>query len=80
MPWRWMTSGNIYDPYAGQADLEAKLLRHVSSAFREDPLRVLRVARFGRTLCSLWFSNCLGNPTNMMQEMVQSGELNTLNA
>lgn len=37
--------GKIYDPYGGQNDLENKILRHVSEAFAEDPLRVLRVAR-----------------------------------
>lgn len=37
--------GKIYDPYGGQSDLENKILRHVSEAFAEDPLRVLRVAR-----------------------------------
>ncbi len=39
-------SGNLVDPYGGQQDLERRLLRHVSAAFSEDPLRVLRVARF----------------------------------
>ena len=39
-------NGNIYDPYGGQDDLNQKILRHVSDAFIEDPLRVLRVARF----------------------------------
>lgn len=39
-------NGNIIDPYHGQDDLKQKLLRHVSAAFIEDPLRVLRVARF----------------------------------
>jgi tRNA nucleotidyltransferase (CCA-adding enzyme) len=38
--------GNIYDPYDGQIDIEKRILRHVSDAFIEDPLRVLRVARF----------------------------------
>ena len=38
--------GNLFDPYGGRADLEARCLRHVSDAFTEDPLRVLRVARF----------------------------------
>ena len=39
-------AGNLYDPYHGVDDLEQRLLRHVSPAFSEDPLRVLRVARF----------------------------------
>ena len=38
--------GNLIDPYGGQRDLQARQLRHVSPAFAEDPLRVLRVARF----------------------------------
>ena len=40
------TSGELVDPYNGKADLTARILRHVSPAFAEDPLRVLRVARF----------------------------------
>ena len=40
------SAGNLTDPYHGQADINARVLRHVSAAFREDPLRVLRVARF----------------------------------
>src|SRR5215470_16935148 len=39
-------SGEIIDPYGGQKDLEARILRHVSEAFAEDPVRILRVARF----------------------------------
>jgi tRNA nucleotidyltransferase (CCA-adding enzyme) len=42
--------GNLIDPYAGEADIKAGLLRHVSPAFVEDPLRVLRIARFAATL------------------------------
>ncbi len=43
-------NGNLIDPYAGEADLKEKMLRHVSPAFVEDPLRVLRIARFAATL------------------------------
>lgn len=43
-------SGNLIDPYAGEADLREGMLRHVSDAFVEDPLRVLRIARFAATL------------------------------
>lgn len=43
-------AGNLIDPYSGAADIEAKLLRHVSPAFVEDPLRVLRIARFAASL------------------------------
>lgn len=48
--------GNITDPYDGQRDLEARILRHVSPAFTEDPLRVLRVARFAARYAGLGFS------------------------
>lgn len=47
---------NIYDPYNGQLDLAAKTLRHVSPAFAEDPLRVLRVARFAARYHHLGFT------------------------
>lgn len=49
-------TGNIIDPYGGQQDLENKVLRHVSAAFSEDPLRVLRVARFAAKFHHLGFS------------------------
>src|SRR5699024_9790947 len=48
--------GRIIDPYGGQADLTAKVLRHVSPAFAEDPLRVLRVARFAARVPHLSFT------------------------
>jgi len=51
--------GNIIDPFDGVADLEAGLLRHISPAFTEDPVRVLRTARFCR---ALRFSHRAGNP------------------
>ena len=44
--------GTLIDPYGGQEDLKNKVLRHVSPAFSEDPLRVLRVARFFSSLCA----------------------------
>ncbi|MDF4696791.1 multifunctional CCA tRNA nucleotidyl transferase/2'3'-cyclic phosphodiesterase/2'nucleotidase/phosphatase, partial [Vibrio parahaemolyticus] len=47
------SDGTIHDPYGGQQDLNDKLLRHVSDAFIEDPLRVLRVARFAAKLADL---------------------------
>ena len=46
--------GNLIDPYGGRKDLEAKKLKHVSSAFAEDPVRILRVARFAAR-----FARCL---------------------
>ena len=48
-------AGNIIDPYGGQADLAARLLRHVSEAFVEDPVRILRVARFAARYAPLGF-------------------------
>ena len=47
--------GQLHDPYGGQADLAARLLRHVSPAFSEDPLRVLRTARFAARFHRLGF-------------------------
>ncbi|MBD4477032.1 multifunctional CCA tRNA nucleotidyl transferase/2'3'-cyclic phosphodiesterase/2'nucleotidase/phosphatase, partial [Xanthomonas citri pv. citri] len=47
--------GEIVDPYHGRRDLEQRLLRHVSPAFNEDPLRVLRVARFAARYAHLSF-------------------------
>jgi len=69
--------GNVIDPYGGRADLEARLLRHVSPAFAEDPLRVLRVARFAARYCSLGFQ-VAPETLLLMQEMVASGELDAL--
>ena len=69
--------GNLYDPYNGQADLKNKLLRHVSPAFGEDPVRVLRVARFAARYAHLGFS--VADETNeLMRSMVTSGEVNSL--
>nr|WP_216611133.1 multifunctional CCA addition/repair protein [Vibrio jasicida] len=69
--------GNLYDPYGGQQDLQAKVLRHVSEAFVEDPLRVLRVARFAAKLAHLGF-NVAGETIQLMREIAESGELSTL--
>ena len=71
--------GNIIDPYNGQQDLKHKLLRHVSAAFVEDPLRVLRVARFAARYYNLGF--CIAPETlTLMQTIVANGELTTLSA
>lgn len=70
-------SGEIIDPYGGRADLEARRLRHVSPAFVEDPLRVLRVARFAARFASLGFT-VAPETLNLLREMVQAGELDTL--
>lgn len=69
--------GQIIDPYNGQADLAAKLLRHVSPAFAEDPLRVLRVARFAARYAPLDF-NVAPQTIALMRDMVNAGELNHL--
>jgi tRNA nucleotidyltransferase (CCA-adding enzyme) len=71
--------GNIIDPYNGQQDLKDKLLRHVSAAFVEDPLRVLRVARFAARYYSLGF-RIAPETLTMMQTIVANGELRALSA
>lgn len=69
--------GKIYDPYGGQTDLENKTLRHVSEAFAEDPLRVLRVARFAARYSSYGF-HIASETLQLMQTMAESGELDVL--
>ncbi len=71
--------GQLYDPYHGQQDLSNRILRHVSDAFVEDPLRVLRVARFAAKLHHLNFT-VAPETMVMMSEIVQSGELAHLTA
>lgn len=71
--------GRLIDPWGGARDLEQRILRHVSPAFVEDPLRVLRAARFLARLAPLGFR--LAEETlALMQRMVASGELATLPA
>jgi tRNA nucleotidyltransferase (CCA-adding enzyme) len=65
--------GSIIDPYGGQRDLTAKILRHVSPAFREDPLRVFRVARFAARYAPLGF-RVADDTLQLMQAMCASGE------
>lgn len=69
--------GSLIDPYHGQQDLVQRLLRHVSPAFVEDPLRVLRVARFAARFAHLGFS-VAPDTMALMQEMVVAGELEAL--
>lgn len=69
--------GSIIDPYNGQQDLKNKILRHVSPAFAEDPLRVLRVARFAARYHSLGFT-VASETIQLMQAMVVNGELENL--
>ena len=69
--------GNLVDPHSGKLDLEARQLRHVSPAFVEDPVRVLRVARFAARFHKLGFT--LADETrDLIRQMGQSGELATL--
>ncbi len=69
--------GNVYDPYGGQQDLCNKVLRHVSNAFVEDPLRVLRIARFAARYHALGFV-IAPETLLLMQELAESGELDAL--
>jgi tRNA nucleotidyltransferase (CCA-adding enzyme) len=69
--------GKLIDPFGGQADIEQKILRHVSEAFAEDPLRVLRVARFYARYAHLGFS-VAGETLALMRQLSNSGELTTL--
>ncbi|OSN11042.1 multifunctional CCA tRNA nucleotidyl transferase/2'3'-cyclic phosphodiesterase/2'nucleotidase/phosphatase [Lonsdalea iberica] len=69
--------GSLIDPYGGQRDLESKQLRHVSDAFGEDPLRVLRVARFAARYAHLGFT-IAPETLALMRQMVDSGELDSL--
>ena len=66
--------GELIDPYGGRDDLENRVLRHVSPAFREDPLRVLRVARFAARFKHLGFG-VAPETMQFMREMVGRGEL-----
>ena len=70
-------NGRLIDPYGGQRDLEAHLLRHVSPAFVEDPLRVLRVARFAARFAPLGFK-VADETLALMRELSESGELEAL--
>ncbi|MES2211878.1 MAG: multifunctional CCA tRNA nucleotidyl transferase/2'3'-cyclic phosphodiesterase/2'nucleotidase/phosphatase, partial [Pseudomonadota bacterium] len=71
------SDGKVFDPYGGMRDLNARVLRHVSPAFVEDPLRVLRVARFAATLEPFHFT-LAPETLHLMQNMVAKGELATL--
>ena len=70
-------AGNIIDPYGGRRDLEARLLRHVSEAFAEDPVRILRVARFAARYAPLGFT-VADETLALMRQMVADGEANAL--
>ncbi len=71
----WTGAEGLFDPYGGARDLERRVLRHVTDAFREDPVRILRVARFAAR-----FTGFTVAPETMalMREMVQAGEADHL--
>src|SRR5690242_12111002 len=69
--------GEIVDPYGGRRDLDARLLRHVSDSFTEDPVRVLRVARFAARYAELGF-RVAEETVALMRSMTDSGELEAL--
>ncbi len=71
------SDGKIIDPYNGQTDLQNRILRHVSPAFQEDPLRVLRVARFAARFAGLGF-RIADEPMDLMKQMVDDNELDHL--
>src|ERR1700746_408871 len=70
-------SGEIVDPYGGRRDLESRLLRHVSPAFGEDPVRILRVARFAARFAPLGV-RLADEPMALMRGMVEQGEADAL--
>ena len=69
--------GSLIDPFGGQADLNNKILRHISDAFVEDPVRVLRVARFSARFHEFSIAE---ETLNLMQKIVARGELQTVSA
>ncbi len=71
------SDGTIIDPYGGRSDLEQKLLRHVSPAFAEDPVRILRVARFAARYHHLGFT-VAPETVMLMRTMVSNGEVDAL--
>lgn len=71
----WTGAGAVFDPYNGQRDLQARVLRHVTDAFREDPVRILRVARFAARFTDFTVAP---ETLQLMREMVQDGETDHL--
>jgi len=68
-------AGGLIDPYGGQRDLAAKIFRHVSNAFAEDPVRILRVARFAARFTDF---SVAAETRALMRQMVDSGEIDAL--
>ncbi len=69
--------GHLIDPFNGQADIKAKVLRHVSPAFVEDPVRILRIARFAARFADLEFTIAT-ETKELMSQMVENGEVDAL--
>jgi tRNA nucleotidyltransferase (CCA-adding enzyme) len=67
--------GSVVDPFGGQRDLQNKVLRHVTDAFREDPVRILRVARLAARYPEF---SVAPQTMALMQDMVRAGEVNAL--
>ena len=67
--------GNLTDPYGGQADIQNKIFRHVSTAFAEDPVRILRLARFAARFHDF---SIAPETMQLMQHMVHAGEVDAL--
>lgn len=68
-------TGQIFDPYGGRQDLSHKVLRHVTAAFREDPVRILRIARFAARFPDF---SLAPETLALMREMVDEGEIDAL--
>ena len=69
--------GQLIDPWGGSADIENRVLRHVSDAFTEDPVRILRVARFAARFAHFGFT-IAGETMSLMHRMVENGEVDAL--
>jgi tRNA nucleotidyltransferase (CCA-adding enzyme) len=69
--------GQLIDPYGGLKDLDARILRHVSDAFAEDPVRILRVARFAARFHRFGFT-IAPETLALMRDMVRAGEVDAL--
>jgi tRNA nucleotidyltransferase (CCA-adding enzyme) len=74
-PDQWQREGLVVDPYGGQRDLQHKVFRHVTTAFREDPVRILRVARLSARFADFTVAP---ETLQLMQEMVDHGEADHL--
>ena len=74
-PTHWEQAGALVDPYGGRRDLAAKVLRHITGAFREDPVRILRVARLAARFADFTVAP---ETRTLMREMVDGGEADHL--